>query len=288
MSKYSHTGAALAFAFTALFTTTALADDWTAIKLRGVVLGLFDGEWVKLQRGAIIPDDQPIRTLASGRVTFERGEETIDLGPNTQVQIFDRAGYDKYTTVKQYFGRVAVEAEVRKVKHFAVQTPHLAAVVKGTRFVVISDADGATVEVERGAVAVENAADHSAVVLAAGQEVTAPRGELMSVSGRGELPQVVGANGKPVVAANGAAGRGQSASSNAAEGAANAASGIGNANANAGGGNGNAGQGGSNASSNASQGSGNSGDGGSGNGGASSGSSNGNSGGNGKGKGNGG
>lgn len=215
MFKPVHIGAALALIFTVLFASTALADDWTAVKLRGVVVGLFDGEWVKLQRGAVIPDDQPIRTLASGRVTFERGEESIDLGPNTQIQIFDRAGYDKYTTVKQHFGRVAVEAEVRDVTHFAVQTPYLAVVVKGTRFIVKSGDRGAQVQVERGAVAVENASDRSSVVIVAGQEVTAPPNAAMQVSGRGKLPQVLGANGKPLVGA----GNGNVNASSAASGA---------------------------------------------------------------------
>lgn len=198
MFKHPRRGAILAIAFAALFSSTALADDWTAVKLRGVVVGLFDGEWVKLERQAIVPDDQPIRTLASGRVTFQRGDELIELGPNTQVQIIDRAGYSKFTTVKQYYGRVAVEAEVRDVTHFSVETPYLAAVVKGTRFVVISGEDGSSVQVERGAVAVEDSSDRSSVVVAAGQEVAAVPGQMMAVSGRGELPEVVDRNGKPV------------------------------------------------------------------------------------------
>ena len=92
MFKLGNVGAALAFATVLLISSTALADDWTAVKLRGVVVGLFDGEWVKLQRGAVVPGDQPIRTLRSGRVTFERGAESIELGPDTQIQIHDRAG----------------------------------------------------------------------------------------------------------------------------------------------------------------------------------------------------
>ncbi|HEV7278534.1 MAG TPA: FecR family protein [Devosiaceae bacterium] len=215
MLNYSRGGAALAFAFAALFSSTALADDWTAVKLRGVVVGLFDGEWVKLERDAVVPDDQPIRTLASGRVTFQRGDETVELGPNTQVQIIDRAGYSKFTTVKQHYGRVAVEAEVRNVKHFSVETPYLAAVVKGTRFVVISGEDGARVQVERGAVAVENSADRSSVVVEAGQEAAAAPGQVMAVSGRGKLPEVIDRNGKPVEArAEAARDRGKGAAGN--------------------------------------------------------------------------
>ena len=69
-----------------------MADDWVATKLRGIVLQLVDGDWVKLERGAVVPDDRAIRTMRSGSVQFMRDAETIDLGPETQVQIFDRAG----------------------------------------------------------------------------------------------------------------------------------------------------------------------------------------------------
>lgn len=167
------------------------------MKLRGVVLGLDDGDWVKLERGAVVSDEKPVRTMGSGRVTFERGAETIDLGPNTLVQIYDRAGRSKHTTVKQHFGHVTVEAEVRDVTHFSVRTPHLAAVVKGTHFVVTSGDKGARVQVERGAVAVEDAAENS-VVIVAGQEAESAPGSVMTVAGHGELPLVVDARGKPL------------------------------------------------------------------------------------------
>ncbi|MHB1110135.1 MAG: FecR domain-containing protein [Devosia sp.] len=186
------------FLLVAVLCSPAMAGEWTAVKLRGIVMGLFDGEWIELRRGDVIPEDQPIRTLASGRVTFVRDGETIDLGPNTQVQIVDRAGQAKYTTVKQYFGQVTVEAEARQVKHFEVQTPYLAAVVKGTRFVVTSDGKGAKVRVERGAVAVEDMSSHDSVQIVAGQQVTASSEAVMQVSGGGELPQVRKADGTPV------------------------------------------------------------------------------------------
>ena len=81
-----------------------------------------------------VPDSRAIRTLASGRVTFTGGNETVDIAPNTQIQIFAKGGRKPFTTVKQYFGTVSVKAEVQQVQHFAVQTSYLAAVVKGTRF----------------------------------------------------------------------------------------------------------------------------------------------------------
>ncbi|HEV7278369.1 MAG TPA: FecR domain-containing protein [Devosiaceae bacterium] len=296
----------------AALNTTSFADDWTAVKLRGVVLGLSEGQWVKLERGAVIPDHRPIQTLASGRVTLERGAEIIDLGPNTLIQIYDRPDRAKHTTVKQHFGHVEVEAEVREVKHFSVQTPHLAAVVKGTRFVVISGERGARVQVERGAVAVEDSDDRSSVVIAAGQEVTATPGAVMEVSGRGELPLVVDAKGRPAdpraaearigksdnragglnqraeeVRGRGMGGRSPKETDSAGKGIDNSGNGGGKGNSGNGGGNGNSGNGGGNGNSGNGGGNGKSGNGG-GNGNSGNGGGNGNSGnggGNGKGKG---
>ena len=189
-----------AFALATLISTTAaMADDWVATKLRGTVLVLVEGDWAKLKRGDVVPDDRVIRTLRGGRVTFERGAESIDLGGDTQVQIFDRSG-KKFTTVKQYFGSVGVEAEVQQVQHFSVQTPHLAAVVKGTRFVVVSGKRGAKVEVKRGRVAVEDRDTHQSTLVGAGQAAISGDGTPLVVSGRGDLPVVYGANGKPVLA----------------------------------------------------------------------------------------
>jgi hypothetical protein len=175
----------------------ALADDWRATRLRGVVLELVDGDWRQLSRGDVVPDDRVVRTLRSGRVTLERGGERIDLGADTQVQIFDRSGRP-FTTVKQYFGAVGIEANARNVEHFSVQTPHLSAVVKGTRFTVRSDRNGADVEVQRGRVAVRDADSRQSTLIGAGQSAQSGQGTPLQVSGAGELPVVYDAKGKPV------------------------------------------------------------------------------------------
>lgn len=187
----------LVAALAAMFSTSAFADEWVATKLRGAVLVLVDNDWVKLKRGEVVSDDRVIRTLSTGRVSFERGNETIELGGDTQVQIIDRTG-KKFTTVKQYFGSIAVEADVRQVQHFAVQTPYLAAVVKGTRFTVVSGKDSAKVSVQRGHVAVEDRDTHESTLLSVGQSASTGSGVPLDIAGRGELPVVYGANGKPV------------------------------------------------------------------------------------------
>jgi hypothetical protein len=193
----------LGLASLVLLTSGAAADDWVATKLRGPVLQLENGEWQPLNRGDVVPDERPIRTLATGHVTFVRGGETVDLGPNTLIQIHDKAGAKPFTTVTQYFGQVTVEAEVQNVQHFAVQTPYLAAVVKGTRFVVTSGKTFASVTVRRGHVAVEDKANRQHVTIGVGQSAAATSGknDTLAVTGSGTLPVVLAADNQPVVAA---------------------------------------------------------------------------------------
>jgi hypothetical protein len=175
--------------------SAAVADDWVATRLRGQVLQLVDQEWLPLKRGDVVPDDRVIRTLANGRVEFQRDAEVISLAPQTQVQIVDKSGR-RFTTVKQHFGVVEIEAEVQNVQHFAVETPFLAAVVKGTRFTVRSGKNWSKVDVRRGHVAVESEVTHSTTLIAKGQSATASTTAELEVAGKGDLPPVVDANGK--------------------------------------------------------------------------------------------
>jgi hypothetical protein len=170
-----------------LAMSPALADDWVATKLRGKVLELVDNQWQPLSRGDIVSDARSIRTLEGARLELQRDEETISLGPNTQIRVIDARGR-RFTTVKQDFGEVAIEAEVEQVEHFAVETPFLAAVVKGTRFVVRSGKSGASVKVLRGRVAVESHADHSSALVTAGQTATVDGDGAMRVNGRRVAP----------------------------------------------------------------------------------------------------
>src|SRR3569833_701231 len=177
--------------------SATFADDWTASKLFGNVLQLVDGQWQPVARGDLVPDGRVIRTVGFGRATFTRGNATVDVGATTQVQIFDEKRQKPFTTVKQYFGTVSVEAQVEEVQHFAVQTPYLAAVVKGTRFTVNSGQTGASVAVQRGHVAVKDKHDHTHVLLEVGQSAKVDVVDTESaivVTGEGYLPEVLASN----------------------------------------------------------------------------------------------
>lgn len=157
------------------------------------------------------------------------------------------------THFQQHFGDVTVDVERRNVQHFAVQTPYLAAVVKGTRFSVAVQNGGASVNVDRGAVQVRDTARELVVEVRQGQSASAGTEAQLNVSGEGELPAVETASGILINAS-------------AASTINNANQSANNANRNARGNSGNSNAGGNSSNANSNAGRGNNNEGGNGNG----------------------
>ena len=179
-------GSLAAFALLAL---PAIADDWVVSKLRGTAEVLVEENWKVLARGDMVTDGQQVRTLGDSRVELQQGADVIALDPDTLVSIENNAA-ESFTIVHQSIGTVEVDAEVRDTYHLTVETKFLAAVVKGTHFIVTADDAGASVEVTRGLVAVQ-ATDS--------KEVTAvPPGITASVHDKGEI-QVAGMVTLPMI-----------------------------------------------------------------------------------------
>lgn len=173
-----------------MLITPALAADWVVLRLRGDVQVMVEGGWVALKRGDVVANEQMVRTLANGHAELQRDKELVTLGSNTEIRIQQDAE-SGYTTVLQDFGRVEVDAEAKRVKHFEVRTPYLAAVVKGTHFVVTSDDSGATVAVDRGSVAVQSIATERTTLITVGQTATVARRADLTVGGLGPWPAIV-------------------------------------------------------------------------------------------------
>lgn len=76
------------------------------------------------------------------------------VSPNSVIALPEHQKDGLSTTIIQQAGSVLIQAEKRNVKHFQVETPYLAAVVKGTQFRVSVNAVGSTVEVIEGRVEV--------------------------------------------------------------------------------------------------------------------------------------
>lgn len=157
--------------FLLMMAAPAWAEDWQVDRVRGTVTQQISGSWQAVSRGDVIPNDRYLKTGANGRIGLSRGNETIELQGDTQIRIED-AGAERMTTVLQDLGTVSIEAERRNVQHFSVQTPFMAAVVKGTRFTVRSDPSGTSVQVDRGVVQVQDTINDLVADVRPGQEAT--------------------------------------------------------------------------------------------------------------------
>jgi ferric-dicitrate binding protein FerR (iron transport regulator) len=145
------------------------AGEWTLVSVRGGVVELVGDAWQPRALGDTIAGTHVIQTLAGSTVWLKRGADTVILGPDTKVQILG-SGRDDFTTIGQHFGEVTIEAAADgAARHFNILTPHMAAAVSGGVLTVLSDEQGSSVEVQRGAVGILSIADLSGTTIHAGQ-----------------------------------------------------------------------------------------------------------------------
>lgn len=132
-------------------------NTWQVRKSSGEVWVATSGvQSVSLTQDAVLKPGDNIRTGRNGRVLLVRGEESILVAPNSVVGVPLEKKNGLPTTITQQAGSILLEVEKRNVQHFEVETPYLAAVVKGTQFRVTVGPSGSRVEVLRGQVQVSD------------------------------------------------------------------------------------------------------------------------------------
>ncbi|MBR0953303.1 FecR family protein [Bradyrhizobium canariense] len=152
------------------------ADDgvWSVGKATGEVWVATNGaQQVSLNQQEALKPGDTIRTGRNGRVLLVRGEETILISPNSVVGLPAEQKEGLSTTIIQQAGSILLEVEKRNVKHFEVETPYLAAVVKGTQFTVTVNAGSTKVGVLRGQVEVSDFKTGQIAQVMPGQAATA-------------------------------------------------------------------------------------------------------------------
>jgi hypothetical protein len=151
------------------------ADDgvWSVSKSSGEVwISTTGAEQASLKQEDTLKPGDTVRTGRNGRVLLVRGEETILVAPNSVVGMPTEKKDGMSTTILQQAGSILLEVEKRNVKHFEVETPYLAAVVKGTQFSVTVNATSTSVEVKRGQVEVADFKSGQIAQIMPGQAAT--------------------------------------------------------------------------------------------------------------------
>jgi hypothetical protein len=176
------------------------AEDgvWRVSKSSGEVWMTTSGaQPASLGQEEVLKSGDIIRTGRNGRVLLTRGEETILVSPNSVIGLPTEKKDGLSTTIVQQAGSILLEVEKRNVRHFEVETPYLAAVVKGTQFSVSVNAASTSVNVLRGQVEVADFKSGQIAQVMPGQVATAfAHGKAgLSLSGSGTLNPIE--QGKP-------------------------------------------------------------------------------------------
>lgn len=191
----------LAAACVLVTASTAFAADggaWTVSKSSGEVwLTSFGAQPASLKQEELLKPGDTVQTGRNGRVLLKRGEETMLISPNSVVGMPAENKEGLSTTIVQQAGSILLEVEKRNVKHFEVETPYLAAVVKGTQFRVTVNAGSTSVDVIRGQVEVADFRSGQIAQVMPGQHATAfTQGKVgLSLSGSGTFSPIE--QGKP-------------------------------------------------------------------------------------------
>jgi len=183
-------------------------EAWRLTEISGVVqVQRGDGAWQMAAPGTALVAGQALATGADGRAVLRAGGDAITVSPGSHLLVPREGDSASGANIVQRLGTLLYKVERAPQRRFAVDTPFLAAVVKGTVFTVVVRADGGALQVTEGAVEVAALASGEVALIRPGQiaQVPAgPAGKLMILD-RGQHPQPAapGGDGKQGAAPEG-------------------------------------------------------------------------------------
>ena len=131
----------------------ASAATWTSTSVRGVAFYLLDGKWQELDRDQQFTEAS-LRTLRGGHVNLSTDTATLDVGPNSAIQLATRGSSN---IVQQYEGVLGVAVISGQSPGLTVRAGAMT-LTRITGELLISMADKATsVSIKSGTVSVASA-----------------------------------------------------------------------------------------------------------------------------------
>lgn len=143
----------------ALLTTSsaqamAQSAGWIVSEVRGPVTIVSAQGRAGVTRGMAIQPGDTIVTGSGARAVLVHSKDFVTVSSNSRIRIPAEARESSITRFFQEIGNAIFNVEKRNAPHFSVDTPYLAAVVKGTVFSVTVGADRSALQVTEGVVEV--------------------------------------------------------------------------------------------------------------------------------------
>src|SRR4029453_2732381 len=123
--------------------------------------------------GQVLSAGSEVETGVGAVVFLSHNGDRLIIQPNSRLRIDDPGTAGLLDHFMQSLGSVFYDVEPRKNRSFGVTAPYVAAIVKGTKFLVTVEADKNSVRGDRGRVLVESTDGVSSVRVSAGTLATA-------------------------------------------------------------------------------------------------------------------
>src|SRR6476620_4270445 len=131
------------------------SDKWIVTQLSGDARVVHPGaQPASLTVNNLLTPGDTLLTGPTGRATLVHGADYIVVAPRSELRLPTTPESTGFTRVVQTLGTLLFKVKHTGIPHFTVDTPMLAAVVKGTTFTVVVDGDRSAVQVIEGKVEV--------------------------------------------------------------------------------------------------------------------------------------
>jgi hypothetical protein len=167
----------------ALASSSAIAADWRLVRISGDVrVHSTDRGWRKAVPDQALQPGDSVWTGRGARALVATDDGAVLLKARSLVKVPAQKLPDGMTVLFQGRGKLKATVRKKKDKHFSVQTPFLAAVVKGTEFSVDIGKRSTRLSVTEGVVGAVGAGGGKVVDVRAGQSLTAANRPVASIS----------------------------------------------------------------------------------------------------------
>lgn len=194
-----------------LFASPAIARDinhlWTVTQKTGDVRVHKAGKQpASVQMRTTLSPGDIVSTGPNGRAMLTNGNNYVVVAPSSQLMLPSDDQRSNFTRLIQQVGTMLYKVQRRGSQHFSVDTPMLAAVVKGTTFTIVVDERRTAVQVTEGTVEVNSLTGSARNLVQGGKMVYVDRDRpdsIIEANPATDLPQTASSETSVRVAGSG-------------------------------------------------------------------------------------